>query len=609
MGEYLFYHIVDTPQTASRIIAELNGASLPGEVNFFALSIIESHNYDRCDNISWLSFDAKFQKVFEKICSEMPLNLNDIENEALNPSDLIPDFIDKNGALIGFNVPSELSLMDLYRRQQRLIDLEEATRYERTENSFRMDLTIRNIDEIGERLDTMNIAQQIQCSLNEANRAIKLCESRIELKQAEQQKIEAKKEVIAENKNRFEHELSLKFLTEHETKSIESMQNQIITKRLQLHQVNAEIDELQKKCDSISQFFEQTLLSRYSTLQEQSQLHSSNSTELIQQKNRLSQINEMIKKAENDLNDARREMIVLRKESEVKKLALRDAERSKLEAQEKQKIMFAELDMIGLKKQSLTTSLNRLRQTAIDVTEIHNPDIVDMSETDIDNQLCIARHHIKTYQNTNSFDLNILETFKEDRTNFIRRRFELAQIGEKISEMMNKLEANINTSIQNTFDDMAKRFRDNFKKFVPGGSGRLHLATNHQVQNDEADAGSAIEINGVDIFAQFQQNEKPFDNLLGQERRVASLVFIISMQQVCPAPFYLIDAIDEVIVVTITLKIDGNDAFYSYFLPLFSVNFRTFSYTICQLPDRSLECLANYQHINQSMFVKWSEFH
>ncbi|XP_031636549.1 structural maintenance of chromosomes protein 3-like [Contarinia nasturtii] len=52
---------------------------------------------------------------------------------------------------------------------------------------------------------------------------------------------------------------------------------------------------------------------------------------------------------------------------------------------------------------------------------------------------------------------------------------------------------------------------------------------------------------GVDIFARFDEIEESFNNLFGQKRRLVALLYIISMQQLLPAPFYLFDSIEELI--------------------------------------------------------------
>lgn len=599
MGEYLFYHIVDTPQTALRIISELNAAELPGEVHFFALSIIDSLEFDKPDGILRLSFDIKFRKVFEKICTEMPLSLRDLENklnEGLNPATLLPDVIEENGALIAMRINADINSMALYKQQLNLLDLEEATHYQLKENSWRMESTICSLNDTSEMLDkqreTINSIQHVQSSLAQTNNLIQLCESRIATKRTEVQKYETKLKELTDTKNRYENELKLKLLVEQETKAIERVQVAITNKKMELQQVNAEIKKLRTQRDNISEFLEHSLVSRYSALEEKSQIHVNNTNELSRKEQELTQATENLAKCEVNFNQTRCQMNDLRNEHEKLKVALKDMEQLKMDAQEKQKSLFADIEMMGIHQKNLTADFNRLLTIKpYDATEFHNPDIAEMTEADIANQLDIARHQLTTYQNTNSFDMNILDSFKKDRENFIRRRAELTKIGDKISTVMEKLEASIGTSIRSTFNDLATKFQSNFSKFVSNGSARLKLIETaetgsvSQVNCDE----SVNEITGIEIYAQYNDTEKPFDDLLGQERRVVSLVLIISMQQLCPAPFYLFDCIDEVIkIVAIILKFYDNSTCFSVFCS-FSDHFRAVFFIIHQLFERFIE--------------------
>lgn len=559
MGEHLFYHIVDSPQTATRIIADLDAADLPGEVNFYALSIIDSCEFNDSETVSCLSFDVKFRKVFAKICAESSTNRKDLDNQSSDTASsatLDSGFIEENGALIGVELSFDIDSMELYQQQQDLVDLEEATRYELSENSYRMDSTIVQINETGEMLgqqhQTMSKIQQVQSMVAKITQAINVCEARIQTKQTELQKYEAKVQGLVESKTRYENEMNAELLTEQELKSIELVQTAIVAEKVKLQQVIAEMKELQKKRDTISDYHENSLMSRYSVLEEQSMTHSNNLAELNRQTEILEHSEEVKRQASERIIEIQHQLTALGNEHEKKRQTLKELEQQKLALERTQTYLFAALNSMNLQQKSLTTEMSRLReQKPYDATEIHNPDIVGMSESDIDNQLSIAQHQLRTFENSNSFDLNMLDSFKKERDNFVRRRKELSNMEFKITLAMEKMEANIKTSIRSTFDDLANRFAANFANFVPGGTGRLHLIEEETIENEEnASAMFENQIKeavGLNIFAQFDQTELPFDHLFGQKRRVVALVFIISMQQLCPVPFYLIDCIQEVI--------------------------------------------------------------
>lgn len=84
-------------------------------------------------------------------------------------------------------------------------------------------------------------------------------------------------------------------------------------------------------------------------------------------------------------------------------------------------------------KKNSTKELNLLISVRPpDATALQNTDIVGMCEADVCGQLNIARHQLNTFQSTNSFDIHMLDKFKRDRANFVRRRVELAKLGAKL---------------------------------------------------------------------------------------------------------------------------------------------------------------------------------
>lgn len=572
MGEYLFYHIVDTSNTAARIIFEFNKANLPGEVNFFVLDIIAGSDWDNRDSsISRFCFDAKFQKVFEKIFHEMPMNVQSMwsksaaDIDANSLASLLPDVIEKDGALTATNsaLNSANNSIDLYEKHQNLLELDEATRYELSENSYRMDATICSIDEtstsLGKRYNTITAIENVESCLAQTNHQIKLCESHIAAVQSEVQRIEIKVQELADTNQRYENELKSDQLLHEEKMATERVQVLINAKKMELVQINAEIKKVTASRDVVTQFFDQTLMSRYSAIKESAKKYSDATNELNRKEQERLRNAENQLNAEADLNAVRHQIVDWQTQHNAKKITLRDLDELKSNLHQRQEQLFIELREMEIVKKSLAKELSQLVSIKPpDATVLQNPDIVDMPEADVISQLDIARHQLKTYQSTNSFDINILEKFKRDRANFVRRRTGLATFGAKISKAMESLDSNIHTSIESTFDDLAKHFAAIFERFVPNGSARLQsikIVKNDLVLNTDCNGADISNMAGIEIFARFPHEiEQPFDDLFGLKRRVISLAFILCMQQVYPAPFYLCNCIDEVNLNVITRK-------------------------------------------------------
>lgn len=557
LGKYLFYHIVDEPQTATTILSAFNKAKLPGEVNFFSLSILDSFDCGKSDEIAQLSFDAKFQKIFEKIFSEKPVNRSELEhiseisfvtNRKMSTATSDSGFSDENGALIGVEASPDCNALELYQQQQQLTDMDEAARYDLIENSYRLDETHEMLNQ---QHQTISQIQQVNASVAETTHAIHLREMRIRALQLELQKHEAKLRSLIESMERYEKEMSSSLLIEHEMVEIQSVQNRIIVKKQQLEQVTAKIKDSQMKHDNISECFKQTVMNPYNALNAQLEQHSSNLIELNRKLQMLSDCENIKQQIDRQWAENHGKIIEFQEQQKLKSVAITQLKRKRIEIEGMQKFLLIELNTMKTHQQNMGSELNRLvGQKPYDATEIHNPDLVDMSEKDIDSNLCMARHQLKTYENTNSFDFNLLEIFKKDQQNLIKRRNEHTTMGNKIKMCMKRTEARVMTTFQDSFDDLARKFTMNFMLFVPTGSGRLELI--------DAMSGNANTLNagGVRIIARFDQtDEEHFENLLGPEQRVVALVFIISMQQLCQSPFYLFDGIDEVINFNVCIKI------------------------------------------------------
>lgn len=559
MGECLFYHIVDTAPTAAYIIGEFNKANMPGEINFFVLDFIDETDYDENDSISSrFCTDAKYQKVFEKIFHEIPSNVRDALNQSSDGleslSSLSPDVIEKEGALIVTNsgLSAVADPIELYEKHENLVELDEATRFEQSENAYRMDATICSLDAsnrtLGEQYNTIASIQNIQAHLADANQQIAKYDSHIQAVQADVELYENKVKELTDTLVQYESELNSDLLSPDEKIAAEQVSRLISDKANELQQVNGEIGKLQAKRDQVVEFFNQILMSRYSAIQKSVIEYTNATEELIAKEQEQMQLAEQKCNTESELDAIRLQIVDLQKQQHTKQLALRGLDQLKTELYQRQQKLFVQLHDLEIAKKNFSREIEQLLAIrAHDVTELSNPDILGMNASEVNGQLDVTRHQLKTYQNTNSFDLNILEKFKRDRESFVRRRSELARIGGKISAAMELLDSNINSSIESTFNDLAKHFGMVFQRFVANGSARLHLIKVGKTEEDADFGPNNFTFGGVEIFAQFgNENEQPFDDLLGQQRRVVSFAFIVAMQLVCPAPFYVFDCIDEV---------------------------------------------------------------
>ena len=89
-------------------------------------------------------------------------------------------------------------------------------------------------------------------------------------------------------------------------------------------------------------------------------------------------------------------------------------------------------------------------------------------------------------------------------------------------------------SFRETFEEISKRFSENFPRMFGGGKGSLML-TDHE---DVLEAG-------IDIMAQPPGKRLQNVNLLsGGEKTMTAIALLVAVFQVRPSPFFLLDEVD-----------------------------------------------------------------
>lgn len=171
-GEYLFYHIVDTPEAASEIIKLFDAEDLPGDANFIAMSILDNNESDENQPqfLSQLSFDDKFQKIFEHIASDSSLfdQFDSIQSEQdLFMFDIM--IYSRGGALMDLNISSKKQSINLYQQVSGIQDGINALKHDIRANNYNIDSLKSKIkdtfDEFSKQKEDLIAAQSIQKAL------------------------------------------------------------------------------------------------------------------------------------------------------------------------------------------------------------------------------------------------------------------------------------------------------------------------------------------------------------------------------------------------------------------------------------------------------------
>ena len=113
----------------------------------------------------------------------------------------------------------------------------------------------------------------------------------------------------------------------------------------------------------------------------------------------------------------------------------------------------------------------------------------------------------------------------------------------RILDLIASLDEKKNEQVLFTFKQMCKNFREVFSKLVQHGTGDLVLTG---TEGEEDSVAELLRATGMEIQVAFSEGAvmKDLQALSGGQKSIVSLAFILSIQQIDPAPFYLFDEVD-----------------------------------------------------------------
>lgn len=133
--------------------------------------------------------------------------------------------------------------------------------------------------------------------------------------------------------------------------------------------------------------------------------------------------------------------------------------------------------------------------------------------------------------------------FTEQRERLKTRKETLDQDADRIGQLIEILDKKKQETIHNTFDGVGKIFETTFAQLVPNGAAQLKLI---KADSNSSTSNPEERHKGILIQASFNRNDTmfPISQLSGGQRSLIALTLILAIQQLDPAPFYLLDEVD-----------------------------------------------------------------
>lgn len=544
LDKFAFHHIVDSPETANEITKHINSDSLPGEINFFALNLIDciESNQTNDDFLNRITFDSKFHSIFQYISKQFDIYDPVEACHVIESWENSFHYYYQEGAVVTLKISPATETIKSFRRRKELLEIFGAKQHDVRTLNCRLETAMNELNEatktFQQHFNMITELNTLKCDVNSTRRQIDAMEKKIQAQKLALEQHETKIQELNQSVARLEDELKLPLLTEEEEDSTKMYINSIAEKNQQIQELIDQIKELETK-RSVLKEHEQTLRNRQNELENQSSLYSTHVGELDLQEQEMDRLDDQLSVSSQSLTSLRQEKFELNQHILAAKQEIKDLNEKKRLAGEKQKQSLERMEMLKIQQNTLCTELDKLlKEIACRDQTITNADIMSMNEEDVNNQLQLARYHLKTYAETSSFDVNLLDKFKKDRKMLQKRRDELKHFEGKIETALNQAETKISESIKNTFTGLSEWFSKMFVKFLPEYQARLELN-----ENPEAlDSSSRF----CRIETIISDGETTFDDITKFQKVIVAVAIVFSLQHLNPSPFYLFDSIEEV---------------------------------------------------------------
>ncbi|CAI5742589.1 unnamed protein product [Hyaloperonospora brassicae] len=558
-GGALFHVVVDTDDTAARIMQDLDKKNL-GRLTFLPLNrlkVKDHFDYPRNDDVvalvEKLEYPAEVRKgvmaTFGKklLCRDLEACGRYAEQTNMDCLTLDGDMVHRRGALNGgFKDPRRSRTRAMMEVKQAQLELESVA-----ERARRVKAEAQQADQ-----RVTGVISEIQKLEAEKHRVVSAHERLCSEISQRKSHIRIQKENLAQREQSSE-------LQEREIGYLHSMIESLHAELLAPMQDALTADEQQSL---------HSLLSTISSLETEERERSQRVADIRSQKEGIKTVlEENLMKRETELakqlGEGIEELVVSERGEKVKakQIDLIDASHlvddntSSLKNLEKN-IETLQQEIANEKVQVDALHKEDERDDAIrDIRELGTLPIAELekfkvlSYEDVIKQFKRRSEKLKKYSHVNKKALDQFMNFNEQRATLLDRKKEIDDAYDSIKDLIDVLDKRKDEAIFRTFKGVAGFFSEVFRELVPTGEGKMILVGADTGQTDQVDHGDASRgpnvdtYSGVQVKVNFRGEGDSYlmQQLSGGQKALVALAFIFAIQRVDPAPFYLFDEIDQ----------------------------------------------------------------
>ncbi|RAW43492.1 Structural maintenance of chromosomes protein 3 [Phytophthora cactorum] len=584
-GGALFHVVVDTDDTAARIMRELDKKYL-GRLTFLPLNrlkVKDHFDYPRNDDVvalvEKLEYPAEIRRAImaafgkKLLCRDLDTCVRYAEQTNMDCLTLDGDMVHRRGALNGgFKDPRRSRTRAMMEVKQAQVDLERVA-----DRARRVTAEAQQADQ-----RVTGIISEIQKLEAEKHRAISAHKHLCDEISRRENHIRTEKDNLAQRERSCElQEREVKDLiakvTALRSELLTPMQDSLTADEHQmLHSLSAKIslfeaeerdqrqrlEENRSEMESIKTVLEENLIRRENELARQlgegiEDLAVSEREENLKAKQiDLDDASRLVDDNSSSLKDLEQKIEALQQET-TNENALVDAlngEDVSLSDQIQQETRQAE-NILNKHRRLLKKREDATR----DIRELGTLPISELEKfkglpfSDVIKQFKRRNEKLKKYSHVNKKALDQFMSFNEQRATLLERKQEIDDAYNSIKDLIDVLDKRKDEAIFRTFKGVAGFFSEVFRELVPTGEGKMVLVGADTSQTGTANGGNAsLETNvdtysGVQVKVNFRGEGDSYlmQQLSGGQKALVALAFIFAIQRVDPAPFYLFDEIDQ----------------------------------------------------------------
>ncbi|KAG0292461.1 Structural maintenance of chromosomes protein 3 [Dissophora globulifera] len=583
-GSSLFHVVVDTEDTATRILEALN-KDKSGRVTFMPLNRLnpKPSTYpdanDAIPMIKKLTFDPKYTKAFEQvfgralICRTLEIAATYSRNYNLNGITLDGDRVDRKGALTGGYQDSRNSRLGSIKniksfnaKYQAATERCQAVKQEISSLDQRITELLNKIQQVDvRRKQLVDKRETLAIEFRALTKDEAALKESIEAKENTHHNLTADLKMLQSQLEALEEELRSE-MVQTLSAAEHRMLGDLITKADRLREQLSVLATARSKIGTRKNILEITLGSNLRPRLDELKDKIENGTVLdddgLEKRRRdLATIMRAIQEIADrtrDIDDEFEEIgkLVTEKETKLEKLqaSLQEETRLVRKIQKDAERYVSRRNLLLQKKEDCNKSIRELGVLPEEAFEKYK----NASSEKLLKQIHRVNEELKKYSHVNKKAFEQYNNFTRQRDQLNERKDELDASEQAIRELIQTLDQRKDEAIERTFKQVAKNFADVFLKLVPAGRSRLIMQRKVDQQASNADddedddevehEASAIDnYTGIAIQVSFNSKKDEglrMQQLSGGQKSLVALTLIFAIQQCDPAPFYLFDEID-----------------------------------------------------------------